>query len=326
MEAIIQTLLEKSPVTGISVALTKYNHTELFYQGKLIDDTIQENTVWHVASLTKPIFVFGILQLVQKEVIDLDRPLQSYLEESYRETTEDLSQVTMRHIITHTSGLPNWRDSNGLKLLYPIGKRFNYSSEGLNYLQIVVEHILKMPFEDYLQDNVFNPLGMTQSALSKETSDTISPNLSFILDTVPANGALSLKTTIYDYVRFIKIMLKQPDNKHPYLGSNLFSHMLSPQVSVGNISNLYWGFGWGIQGKYKNLSFWHWGARGIPKTMSFVMGLPEDNTVIVIFTNHQEGLYLCREIILKLLPTTTLPAFDWLLPAKSWRADGKISD
>lgn len=322
MQNIIEQLMSNSPVTGLSVALIHEGKSEIFCQGDFEERSITEHTSWQVASLTKPIFAYGVLQLVQQGLLDLDRPLQSYLRKPYPESSDDLSQITARHILSHMSGLPNWRNSDGLKLVYPTGKHFNYSSEGLNYLQVVVEHLLNKSFADYLRDNVFIPFGMTQTELAEETPDTISPSISFILNTVPANGALSLKTTIVDYARFVQIMLQPPHHNDPYLSTETLAEMLFPQTKVGDIGNLYWGLGWGLQGS-SGQSFWHWGARGIPTTMNFAMGLPAQNTAIVIFTNHREALYLCRDIIQSLFPTTSLSAFAWLLPAKSWRADGR---
>jgi len=326
MYNMLESLYDNSPVTGLSVALIQDSDVDIFVKGTFLDEPITEHTIWRVASLTKPIFVYGALQLMQQGLLELDRPLQSYLTQPYTETKDDIAKITAQHTMSHSSGLPNWRNAEGLGLIYPIGKHFNYSSEGLNYLQVVLEHILSQPMSDYLKDHVFTPLGMNNTALTKETPDTISPSISFILNTVRANGALSLTTTIKDYTRFVQAILNPPHHENPYLRTSSLAQMLSPQLTVGDIPDLYWGLGWGLQGDDNNHSFWHWGARGIPTAMNFVMGLPEHKTGIVIFTNHRDGLYLCRDIIKKLLPDTKLSAFDWLLPAKSWRADGRKSE
>ena len=107
-----------------------------------------------------------------------------------------------------------------------------------------------------------------------------------------------------------------------HLGEGLYNEMLTSQIGVGEYPDLRWGLGWGLQGEGESLRFWHWGARSIPQTMNFAVGWPQQQKAIVIFTNHGEGLYLCRDLIHSVFPQEVLPAFDWLLPAKNWRPDG----
>jgi CubicO group peptidase (beta-lactamase class C family) len=131
-----------------------------------------------------------------------------------------------------------------------------------------------------------------------------------------------LITTAPDYARFLAGMLN-PGACPVCLSDGLMAEMLTPQIKVGVQKDLYWGLGWGLQhipgwGK----SFWHWGARR-QATRSFVMGHRERQSGVVILTDHANGLVICEKIAqIGLGCNEPFPAFRWLLPAESWRADG----
>lgn len=318
----LENFMRDTEVTRLAVSVIDSQQPSTVYTlNKLAVEAIENDTQWPVASLTKPVFGYGVLQLVQQGRIDLDRPMRDYLPFSY---TDDplLPQMTVRHALTHTTGFPNWRDAQGLRAAFIPGTKFSYSSEGLTYLQQVVEHIIGIPLHEYLHQSVFIPLGMHQTQLNLETHNDLPPMLHFLRGSLLANSALSLRTTISDYSRFMRAML---DHAHSLLDEERLTEMLRPQIAVGDIPNLDWGLGWGLQNVSSNKSFWHWGARGTPRTMNFAMGIPHQQKAIVIFTDHATGLHLCRQIIEYWIVESDLPAFEWLLPAQNWRPDGKVN-
>jgi CubicO group peptidase (beta-lactamase class C family) len=77
-----------------------------------------------------------------------------------------LQEITARHVLSHTSGLQNWRfeQDDLLHAGFPPGERFSYSGEGYFYLQRVVEQITGQAIEAYLQEHVLRSLGMHQSS------------------------------------------------------------------------------------------------------------------------------------------------------------------
>ncbi len=306
----LEALMQVSEVTDLATAWLSDGHLNATYTfGEMTAETI-----WTVASLTKPVFAYGMMLLVEKGMLDLDRPLQTYLPRPYLDDTVFLPHMTARHALSHTTGFPNWRDSDGLRAAFMPGSKFSYSSEGLTYLQYVVEHIIGMSVSSYLMEQVFRPLGMNRTELKAETMNDLPPMLHFLSGSLLANSALSLRTTVEDYARFMTAMLEAPP---------AIVEMICPQVAIQDVPNLHWGLGWGLQTSASNLSFWHWGARSIPKTMNYAIGFPAQRSALVIFTNHANGLYLCRSVVEMWMSMTDLPAFDWLLPAQDWRPDGK---
>src|SRR5271167_1564548 len=95
-------------------------------------------TVFEAASLSKPVFAYGVLKLVEQGKLGLDVPLTTYLPKPYIAGDERLAKITARIVLSHRTGFPNWP-----------GERFSYSGEGYIYLQRVVEKITGKPLNEY---------------------------------------------------------------------------------------------------------------------------------------------------------------------------------
>ena len=125
---------------------------------------ITAESLFPAASLGKPIFACVVLRLAEQGTIDLDRPLNQYLQEDALNGQWG-DKVTARHVLTHSTGLPNWRSQDNQKLtpVFEPGSRFQYSGEGFFHLQRVVEHITGAGFESIMQERIFKPLGMSST-------------------------------------------------------------------------------------------------------------------------------------------------------------------
>ncbi|HET8769553.1 MAG TPA: glycoside hydrolase family 3 N-terminal domain-containing protein [Gemmatimonadaceae bacterium] len=129
-------------------------------------------TVWDLASLTKVIgMTTAMMQLVEQGRVVLDAPVQRYLPEW---TGPGKELVTIRHLLTHSSGLRAWRElyketdtareARRLVLATPLdtlpGLRYEYSDLGAILAGMVIERVTDQSLDDYLHDHVFDPLGM----------------------------------------------------------------------------------------------------------------------------------------------------------------------
>jgi len=123
---------------------------------------INDKTLWIAASLGKQAIVYATLRLVAAGQFDLDRPLALYLKTD-KPVGPLGAAITARHVLSHTSGLPNWRLSGPLEPDFPPGSRFQYSGEGIYLLSRCIEQITNSGFEYYMQHNVFAPLQMQSS-------------------------------------------------------------------------------------------------------------------------------------------------------------------
>jgi len=133
------------------------------------------STLWDLASLTKVVgLTSAMMLLVESGSINLDAPVQRYLPE-WRGAGKE--RVTVRHLLTHSSGLPAWRplykESDGperalaLVLETPLdtvpGLRMVYSDLGAILLGQIVVRVAGVPFETFLATRVFGPLGMNET-------------------------------------------------------------------------------------------------------------------------------------------------------------------
>jgi len=134
-----------------------------------------EQTLWDLASLTKVIgMTSAVLHLAQRGRLDLDAPVQRYLPEW---TGPGKERVTLRHLLTHSGGLPSWRPlykeatsaahALSLVLATPLdttpGARMVYSDLGAILMGQVATRVAGMPFDQYVTREVFRPLGMRET-------------------------------------------------------------------------------------------------------------------------------------------------------------------
>ncbi|HEY5235565.1 MAG TPA: serine hydrolase domain-containing protein [Rhabdochlamydiaceae bacterium] len=323
----LEALMREKKVPGLSLVIIENAeiavHMELGLKNSQKKDLIDENTIFEAASLSKPVFTYGILKLVENGTLDLDKPLAEYM--CYSDVTNNklINSITARMVLTHTSGFPNWRPKNeSLKIHFQPGERFSYSGEGFLYLQKVVEHISGLSLEEYMQKNVFIPLGMTHSSFiwthdsKKATGHSFDGN-PIENRTEPQNAAFTMHTNSLDYAKFIIAILKGIG-----LNAKAINEMLQPQIRVqegstnsienytGQLSNsVSWSLGWGIQCTEMEDSFWHWGDNQGFK--SFILGSKNRNNAIIIFTNSSNGLILISEVIKNYMGIPQ-PALDWL--------------
>lgn len=121
------------------------------------------SSIFPAASMGKQVFAYAVLRLVDEDRLDLDRPLKDYLSEG-APSGEMAARITARHVLTHSSGLPNWReDKQPLVPTFEPGTKFRYSGEGFYYLQRCVEKISGIGCEQFMQDRMFKPLRMNSS-------------------------------------------------------------------------------------------------------------------------------------------------------------------
>src|SRR5580658_5993079 len=248
----IPQLLEKSDVPGMSIALIRDGRV-VWSAGFGVSNAVTRkpvttNTIFEAASLSKPVFAYAVLRLVDEGKLNLDTPLNRYLGNNYDVVNDDrINLITARRVLSHTSGFPNWRDNDGTKTLlihYNPGEKWSYSGEGMVYLSKVVEKITGMRFEAFMQKYALQPLEMTASSyIWRNRFDSLKAYRHDELgalngrnqpadgkeDTLHDNGnaAASLQTTPGDYAKFIIAIMNGTGLKKA-----TWREMLTPQARV----------------------------------------------------------------------------------------------
>ncbi|MDD2492729.1 MAG: serine hydrolase domain-containing protein [Bacilli bacterium] len=144
-----------------------------FYGERKVEDTTQ----FKIGSITKVLTAIAIMQLVEEDLIDLDADIKEYIPEFSIKNRFDSHKITIKNILEHRSGLPSdnfgimltkeAKDYNDIitylanqYLIAPPGKMIAYSNIGYTVLGIVIERVSKKKYTDYIQKNIFNPLGI----------------------------------------------------------------------------------------------------------------------------------------------------------------------
>ncbi|WP_080057240.1 serine hydrolase domain-containing protein [Spirosoma aerolatum] len=310
-DAFIDQLMKRDSIPGLSIAIIRQN--KLVYHkgyGLTRSDSTQKvtsETIFEAASLTKPTFAYAVLQLVDQGLLDLDKPLCEYLPYSDVATDERYKKITARLVLSHRSGLPNWRKnrrSSELAMLRTPGERFGYSGEGFVYLQKVVEKITGKPINEFMEERVLNPLGMTNSGyVWKPTFDSHVALPHYEGDNVgekykpdQANMAYSLQTSANDYAKFILAILTPKGLKASTVDQILSQQTQLPTRFSGDSlsTRLYWGLGFGLERTPNDTYFWHWGDNGAFKC--YLVGSRSRKDAVVYFTNSATGLRLISDI------------------------------
>jgi CubicO group peptidase (beta-lactamase class C family) len=163
----IPRLLSLATVPGLALGVVEDGATWMRGFGRasdLPDRSVAQDTLFEAASLGKPVCAYAALRLLDAGVLELDRPLFDYLALPDGNTTR-MHRITLRHVLSHTTGLPNWRTAvSALEPATEPGKAFSYSGEAFFYLQRVMETVTGTPFARLMRDQVLAPLGMDSSS------------------------------------------------------------------------------------------------------------------------------------------------------------------
>jgi CubicO group peptidase (beta-lactamase class C family) len=128
---------------------------------------VEDSTLWEAASLSKPVFAYAVLQLVDRGELALDAPLVKYARPAYLGPSPWIERITVRDVLRHTTGLPNWRKDPANQLLVSAvapGTRIDYSGEAFVWLQLVVEAVTGESLDQTMRRLLFDPAGMRDSS------------------------------------------------------------------------------------------------------------------------------------------------------------------
>ncbi len=218
--------------------------------------TSVDRTRYQVASVSKAVTAWGVMRLVQEGKLKLDEPVIAHLRRwKFPGSDARRNKVTVRHLLTHTSGLD---DGLGYGFLpgQPVprleaalrdaiarepGETFVYSGSGYAVLELLIEEVTNRTFADYMKEAVLLPLGMTGSSFDVNTlpPKDLATSYDAELRSAPrrryaAKAPVALYATPADLARFARAFVK--DN--PALDRKTLDQMLKPQPATGA-----WGLG-----------------------------------------------------------------------------------
>lgn len=283
----------KVPTLGIGVIENgKLKHINVF--GEIAKGvSAPYNTLFNVASLTKPVTALIALKLVSSGKWSLDEPLDTYWTDPDLAKDPRAHKLTTRIILSHQSGFPNWRwmtTDKKLSFQFEPGTSYQYSGEGFEYLRKALETKFKKSLQQLASELIFQPLGMSDTRYVWDTRidtsrlaqayDKDGNTYETVKNKIP-NAADDLLTTIGDYGTFL-ISVMNGDG----LSAKVLDDMRSNQVASSR--GKHFGLGFEIydlgQGEY---ALSHGGSDKGVQTIVFIF--PKTKQGLLIFTNSDTG-------------------------------------
>jgi CubicO group peptidase (beta-lactamase class C family) len=190
VDAYVEREMHRLKMPGVSMAIVEGDqivHLRGFGRARPGGERPSPQTPFVLGSTTKSITALAVMQLVEAGKVELDAPVQRYLPWFRVADAEASAQMTVRHLLNQTSGLPivegmailadldddpgaakrQARALSTLKLSHPVGAAFEYSNLNYNLLGLIVEVVSGETYANYIQRHVFTPLGMRHSHTSQ---------------------------------------------------------------------------------------------------------------------------------------------------------------
>ena len=192
---------------------------------------VSTNTVFEIASLSKPITALAVALLVQQNKIKINDEIIKFLPD----LPECYKGITIKHLLFHTSGIRDWvvafrfsdRGSDQIlmndiaswiyrqqELNFPYGEKYSYSNTNYNLLALVIEKVTNKPFPEWMKENIFDPLQMKSTHIHDDVSMIVTNRAESYAnnnqgeianlngDNLVAYGSSSVFTTIEDLTKW----------------------------------------------------------------------------------------------------------------------------
>ena len=280
-----------------------------FYDSTRIADgtAIKQPPIMQAASLSKVVFSYIVMKAVQNGEIDLDTPLYKYTDIDRFKDKETARKLTARMVLRHRSGLPNWSvaassaewPTSEITFKFPPDSCYDYSGEGFAFLQRAIEAIKGKDIETIAEEEVFNPLGMTNSSYAwRSEYDTLAVygykdrECEGLRRHPRANVGYTLRTTAEDYAKFLNELMTGTTLR-PEIKEMMFTPDTNKAIRYADgerpcDSSIFWGLGIGTENNANHGKvLWHWGDNDTFRAL-FIL-IPQEQSYLLYFTNSNHG-------------------------------------
>ena len=342
IDATVKRLMATEQVPGLAVAVIRDGH--IAYVKAYGQRNVERNlplatdTVMYGASLTKATFAYLVMQLVDERRIDLDKPVAAYLPKPLPEYPRyaDLAgdarwqKLTMRNLLSHTTGFPNFRwvePDRKLRFHREPGERYGYSGEGLLLAQFVLETGLNLDVGAEMQRRIFDRFGMKRSAMTwrDDFAENLAEGYTQDLTHEPhrrwkeVGAAGSLDTTLDDWAKFLSAVARGEG-----LSKAAKSEMIRRQVEIDSerqfptllpgktdrwkAMGLGYGLGWGVFESPLGHAFFKEGHD--EGTANYAVCIEPSRDCILLMSNSTRAEGIFATLVDELLGPVNLPA-EW---------------
>jgi CubicO group peptidase (beta-lactamase class C family) len=324
IDAHIEQQMEWLNIPGVALAIVEGDeiaHLRGFGRAHPGGEAPTPQTPFIIGSLTKSFTALAVMQLVEDDKVELDAPVQRYLPWFRVADPRASAQITVRHLLNQTSGLPvlsglrplaDFDDSpdaserqaralSTLELTRPVGSKFEYSNMNYNLLGLIIEAASGESYETYVQSHIFAPLEMTHTytsrALAKHNGMAVGHRYWFAIPFAEPNLPIprgSLPTFLIissseDMARYLIAHLNEGryDNAQ-ILSAVAIDDLHHPAVEVdqmGYPSGQY-GMGWFIERTGRARIVSHPGT--LPNFFAYMAIVPEQKKGVVLLINANQ--------------------------------------
>jgi len=342
IDATVARHMTSEKVPGLGVALIRNGRVTFVkaYGQRNVEEKLplKTDTVMYGASLTKATFAYFVMQLVDEGKLDLDKSIASYLPKPlpeyprYKDLARDerWKKLTMRILLSHTTGFPNFRwiePDRKLRFHYSPGERYGYSGEGLLIAQLVLEAGLRLDVGAEMQRRIFDRLGMKHSAMTwrDDFAANYAEGYTQELKLEPhrrwdqVGAAGSLDTTLDDWSTFLaaavrgdglsaksraEMVRKQIDIDSP----RQFPTLLPEKTDRWKAIGLGYGIGWGVFETPFGHAFFKEGHDEGTANYALCIDATRDCILMLSNSTRAEGIFV--PLVNEFLGAVNLPA-EW---------------
>jgi len=299
----VEQLLKDNSIPALGLGIIENGKlTQIKVYGTLDGKTTAPyNSIFNVASLTKPVTALTVLHLVSLGKWNLDEPLDKYWVDPDIAKDPRHKKLTARIILSHQTGFPNWRwqkPDGRLSFESDPGSKYQYSGEGYEYLRRAIENKFHKSLEELAREMVFKPVGMHDTSYiwnEKKDAERIVSGYDKngkpydIVKNNRPNAADDLMTSVEDYSRFLIAVMN-----NSLLSEKVFKEMKTGQVKTKK--DKYFGLGFEIYELGNGeVALSHGGVDKGVNTLAVM--LPETKRGLVIFTNVDDGYRVYEPLI-----------------------------
>ena len=266
---------------------------------------VTPQTVFEIGSITKQFTAAGILLLAEDGKLSLDDRISLYL----KDTPESWKDITLRHLLTHTSGIQNYTGLDGFELArhltqaqfirrigtYPLnfqpGEKWSYCNSGFNLLGYVIENVSGTNYWEFMHDRIFAPLGMSNT--TNRDPRGIIPFRAIGYETNRSGQYINRNGGLTDIFAAGAIVSTADDlakwnaglDSQKLLNAATENEMWTP-VRLNNGKTRDYGFGWYLDPLQGHQNIGHSGT-----TSGFsasIQRFPTDGLAVIVLTNSDE--------------------------------------
>lgn len=325
----IENIVLENEATTAGVAVAIFDRNRVIYENSFgyadVENQLKvdSQTVFDWGSSSKLLVWVSVMQLWEQGKINLNQDIRTYLPEGFLHNIDYEEPVTMKHLMNHTAGFQEIVSDLFLKdkknvislgdalkkcepeQIYEPGTVTAYSNWGVALAGYIVESISGIPYDQYVRENIFEPLGMRHTAISVDLSDNegvskerdklqsytkegkLLPDSFYYIQLYPAGSCVG---TLDDFRKFAQALVSTDNEKSELFDKKTtLDEMLSPTAYYGDtgIPSNYHGF-WGIEYSISVL-----GHGGNTAGCSSNLMIDKNSGVgIVVMTNQQnESIY-----------------------------------